>query len=214
MANERAKAKKAQAATARAEFQQKRQRRALIRRGLLGAVLLSVAGGVGYCVLSDRQLTAAIVTAAYPAGQHIAGRITYKENPPIGGPHNVVWQTCGVYSAPIHTEHAVHSLEHGAVWITYRPDLPVDQIEHLQAIASDDYMLISPFPGLPVPVVASSWNHQIRLDGVDDPRLPSFIRRFKNNPQSTPEFGASCRGGTAALATDDSLNTGTGPMAR
>jgi hypothetical protein len=52
----------------------------------------------------------------------------------------------------------------------------------------------------------------MRLTGADDPRLPAFIRRFKNNPDTTPEFGASCLGGTPASARDDSLNTGSGPM--
>lgn len=214
MANEKAKAKKAQAAEARAEFQRKKRRGALIRRGVLGLVALSLAGGVGYCVVANRQLMAAVVTASYPAAQHLPGPLNYKENPPLGGPHNVVWQTCGVYAAPIHNEHAVHSLEHGAVWLTYRPDLPADEVQRLQAIAADDYMLLSPYPGLPAPVVATSWNRQIQLDGAADSRLPAFIRQFKNNPQSTPEFGATCLGGTSALATADSLNTGSGPMAR
>src|SRR5512143_4106032 len=36
--------------------------------------------------------------------------------PPVGGDHDEVPQTCGVYTEPVGTWHAVHSLEHGSVW--------------------------------------------------------------------------------------------------
>jgi hypothetical protein len=101
----------------------------------------------------------------------------------------------------------VHSLEHGAVWITYRPDLPPDQVQTLKSTAADDFMLLSPYPGLPSPVVASAWNHQIRLDGAADSRLQPFIDQYKNNPAITPEFGAPCAGGTSATAAADTLRT-------
>jgi hypothetical protein len=116
-----------------------------------------------------------------------------------------VWQTCGIYDNPIHNEHAVHSLEHGAVWITYRPGLPADQIQRLKTLASDDFMLLSPYPGLPAPIVATAWNNQLQLERADDPRLPRFISRFKNNPSTTPEFGAACFGGTMVGAEANSL---------
>jgi hypothetical protein len=132
----------------------------------------------------------------------------------MGGAHNVVWQNCGIYEAPIHNEHAVHSLEHGAVWITYRPGLAPDQVDRLRALASDDFLLLSPYPGLAQPVVASAWNRQLPFERADDPGLAAFIGRFKNNPETTPEFGAPCAGGTSALATTDSLTTGSGPMTR
>ena len=105
----------------------------------------------------------------------------------------------------------MHSLEHGAVWITYRPDLPPDQVQILREAASDDFMLLSPYPGLAGPVVASAWNHQIRLDGATDPRLRAFIDRYKNNPDTTPEFGAPCAGAIGTTATVNSLeNPGSG----
>ncbi len=63
---------------------------------------------------------------------HQEGTITYEQTPPAGGPHNAAWQNCGTYNNPIANENAVHSLEHGAVWITYRPDLPAEAVEQLK----------------------------------------------------------------------------------
>jgi hypothetical protein len=179
-----------------------------------GVIVVAIALAFAYSYYSKRRLLSAVTTANYPAGMHLAGPITYKESPPMGGPHNVVWQNCGIYDAPIHNEHAVHSLEHGAVWITYRLDLPPDQLQMLKMVASDDFMLLSPYPGLPHPIVASAWNHQLALERADDPALRTFIAQYKNNPETTPEFGAACAGGTRALATADSLNSPAAAMAR
>src|SRR6185369_14834468 len=111
-------------------------------------------------------------------------------------------------------EHAVHSMEHGAVWITYRPDLPAAQVQRLKAAAADDFVLLSPYPGLAHPVVASAWNRQLAFDDPSSPGLEGFIGQYKNNPSSTPEFGAPCAGGTSATATADTLNVAPGGRLR
>jgi hypothetical protein len=130
-----------------------------------------------------------------PAGQHTEGDVDYEQSPPVGGLHNPVWQNCGFYSEPIRDENAVHSLEHGAVWITYSPDLPQDEVERLRDLAqSESYVLVSPYPGLDSPVVASAWGKQLRLESAEDPNLERFARAFSQGPQ-TPEPGAVCTGG-------------------
>ena len=192
---------KAAQAAQREAYERRKRREALLWRAAAVLVVIGVAA-FGYWYYMQAQLLEAVTTATYPAGQHLAGKITHKENPPLGGAHNVAWQNCGTYDVPIHNEHAVHSLEHGAVWITYRPDLPADQVQVLKTVAADDYMLLSPYPGLDAPVVASAWNHQLRLDGANDPRLAPFIAEYKNNPRTTPEFGASCYGAISSPATN------------
>jgi Protein of unknown function (DUF3105) len=213
MTKARDEEKQRKRAAQRAAAERSARRSSLMRRGAVLVVVVIVAA-VLYDVYARRQLLQNVKTASYTAGMHTAGPIFYIESPPIGGQHNVVWQNCGIYNAPIHNEHAVHSMEHGAVWITYRPDLAQDQIQTLRAVASDDYLLLSPYPGLAHPVVASAWNHQLTFERADDPGLAAFIARYKNNPETTPEFGALCAGGTSALATTDSLSTGPGPMTR
>ncbi len=127
---------------------------------------------------------------------HVNTPVTYKQTPPVGGDHYSVPQNCGVYDQPIRNENGVHSLEHGAVWITYQPGLAADQVAKLAAAAKgQSYILVSPYPNLPAPVVASAWGEQVQLPNASDPRLEQFIRTFEQGPQ-TPEPGAACSGGT------------------
>ena len=125
---------------------------------------------------------------------HTTDPITYKEVPPMGGPHWSDWINCGIYDKPVQNEQAVHSLEHGAVWITYQPDLPTDQVEILRnLVRQSGYRLLSPYPNLPHPIVASAWGYQLALDRADDPRLSQFVLLHQQDPNG-PEPGASCSG--------------------
>ncbi len=129
--------------------------------------------------------------------------VDYSVSPPVGGDHWDIWQNCGVYSAPLHDEMVVHSMEHGAVWVTYRPDLPAGTVEQLRSIVrdayvgSERYIVLSPYEGLTNDVVASAWGRQLRLDRVDDPRLPEFLRLFAGGAQS-PEKLFPCSGGAGS----------------
>ena len=135
-------------------------------------------------------------------GQHTQGTVDYEQSPPVGGEHNPVWQNAQFYENPVTNERAVHTLEHGAVWITYSPDLSQGEKDELREIVgSKNCLMASPFENLPkgTPVVASAWNNQIELDGTDDPNLERFISAYRQGPQ-TPEKGAACTGGTSDTA--------------
>ena len=121
---------------------------------------------------------------------------TYNPIPPVGGVHSATWLNCGIYDQPVKNENAVHSLEHGAVWITYQPNLPQDAVDYLRSLVrGHDHVLLSPYPGLSKPVVASAWGLQLPLDDAKDARLAVFISRYESGPQ-TPEPSAACNGGT------------------
>ncbi len=112
--------------------------------------------------------------------------------PPAGGVHWDRWQNCGVYETPVETGYAVHSLEHGAVWITYHPDLSAADVARLRTyVEGQSHMLLSPYPDQPSPVVLTAWGVQMQLDGVDDGRITRFINRYLQGP-FTPEPGAAC----------------------
>jgi hypothetical protein len=145
---------------------------------------------------------------------HVTGPVTYSVVPPVGGPHNPVWMNAGVYTTPIPNERAVHNLEHGAVWITYRPSLSEADIAQLVAfvgnqtliaepandigIAGDAnrYLDLSPWTSdaLPSPIVISAWGHQLRVTSPTDPRLQQFVDVFRNSSKYSPEYGGGVDG--------------------
>ena len=75
--------------------------------------------------------------------------------------------------------------------MTYRPDLPADQVAVLAALArSRSDVLVSRWDdGLPAPVVASSWGRQLTLESATDLRLVQFVRAFTGQ---APEPSAPC----------------------
>lgn len=127
---------------------------------------------------------------------HVDTPVTYEQHPPVGGNHTGYWQNCGIYDSEISPiEPAVHSLEHGAVWITYDPALAADEVAKLRSmVRGKPYAMLSPMSGLPTPVVASAWGLQLQVESADDERLPTFVATYMQGPQ-TPERGAACFGG-------------------
>ncbi|MGW7482358.1 DUF3105 domain-containing protein [Nonomuraea muscovyensis] len=205
---EKAQARREHLQKMRAEQKRKERRLAFLMWGAGGLVIVLLVGLVGFYLVKQSRETSldAVSNYSYEAGQHVWKQVSYKETPPVGGEHNNYWQQCSVYDKPIHSEHAVHSLEHGAIWITYRPDLPKQQIDALKKVATStgqqDYMLVSPFPGLTSPIVVSSWGHQLKLDNPEDPKLGAFIKKYQNG-KDTPELGATCGGQDAIVTTAD-----------
>ncbi len=171
-----------------------RKRSALIW-GSAAAVVVLIFALVWYAVASRPSL-GAVQTFDDVGSEHVAEAVEYPQDPPAGGDHNQAWWNCGIYEEPVPAYHAVHSLEHGAVWLTYQPDLPQKQIDELTDLANQEFMLLSPGENQDSPVVATAWGVQLEVDTADDERLPLFITEYRQGPQ-TPEPGATCTGGTS-----------------
>lgn len=127
--------------------------------------------------------------------EHVEGPVEYEQAPPVGGNHNAIWTNCGIYTQPIPNENTVHSMEHGAVWITYQPDLAQEEIDALTDLVGDrSYVLLSPYEGQESPIMASAWGLQLGVDSADDERLQAFLAKYVQGEQ-TREPGALCSGG-------------------
>jgi Protein of unknown function (DUF3105) len=144
--------------------------------------------------------------------QHVTGPQQYEVSPPVGGNHNGAWQTCqgNVYSETIHNEHAVHSLEHGAIWFTYNPEmLTPEQITTLAGkVEGNEKMFMSPVPDLASPISLQAWGYQLQVSDPNDPRIDEFVRALRTNA-SLEGPTARCDGGVNTTASSpESLNLG------
>jgi hypothetical protein len=132
--------------------------------------------------------------------QHFLGPLHYVQTPPMGGAHSPVPLNCGVYPTPVPNENAVHSLEHGAVWLTYRPGVDPAPLTALTSI-DPSYTLVSPFPGQPSAVSATAWGVQLRVASPTDPQLRAFVQEYVGNGLGG-EKGARCAGASPEQAVE------------
>jgi hypothetical protein len=166
----------------------------------IGTVAVTFAVAGTFTTGGSSSLPPGTQTFAEPNHSHVPGSVSYDREPPAGGAHNATELNCGVYAQPVPNENAVHSLEHGAVWITYLPTLTADQVAVLQRlvtssyVGTERYVILSPYVGLPSPIVASAWGAQLGVDQASDSRLSDFIHHFAGGGQGG-EAGGPCTGG-------------------
>lgn len=208
--------RRAKAAALKAAQERSDRRRARLIALVVGLVVLAlVVPTTVLIVRAQRESTRVAAAAAepiegedvveVPSATHVTEDVPYEGEqqdetagllPPLGGDHDPVVQNCGFYDLPVRSENAVHSLEHGAVWLTYRTGLEEAQVAVLRDLAEQNpYLLVSPFDQLASDVVATAWGVQLELDSAQDDRLQPFLARYLQGEQ-TPEPGAPCSGGT------------------
>ncbi len=186
------------------EIRRKRGRRIGIGAAIVGVV---AAGAllVASIVLAPQRPPSATYTGSPDASitglnvfangaTHVDTPVTYAQTPPAGGNHSQIVLNCGVYTEPVPNENAVHSLEHGAVWVTYSSSLSEQDLTALRALIPSSYAILSPFEGLPSPIVLSAWNAQLEVTSPNDERIVSFFEKYWQSPNA-PEPGAPCSGG-------------------
>ncbi|WP_191871195.1 DUF3105 domain-containing protein [Streptomyces filipinensis] len=128
---------------------------------------------------------------------HVPTSVSYPMHPPVGGNHNPVWANCNgdVYTEPVPDENAVHSLEHGAVWVTYTSEAKKADVDALAAkVKKTPYSLMSPYRNQAAPLILSAWGHQVTVKSAADPEVDKFFAAYVQGAQ-TPEPGAPCTGG-------------------
>ncbi|MBB4933579.1 hypothetical protein F4561_004399 [Lipingzhangella halophila] len=197
MGNSSAQQRRNKAAERRAQRIKEARRRRILTITAVVAVVVLVVGGIAYLWYRDyeRRNISGVTEFDVPSYDHVDSPVDYERTPPAGGDHYPRWQNCDVYTEPIVDEFAVHSLEHGAVWITYEPGLGEEQVSQLaERYTPGSYVLVSPYEGdMPAPIVASAWGKQLTVEDAGDERLDNFLQTYEQS-SDVPEPGAACSG--------------------
>ena len=162
---------------------------------------------IGYAVVQVNRAEAGRVTALEqipgvrtydePADAgHVPTKVEYPQNPPVSGQMDGELADCTgtVYDVDIRNENAVHSLEHGAVWITYDPQrVDEDGVATLRDLVDGRVgLMLSPRPGLDASISVQAWRTQLTAGSATDERIAQFTDFMLKNPRA-PEPGAMCQ---------------------
>ena len=175
-----------------------RERRMKLFRiwGPVAVVVIALIGLLLFRLLEPDVVGIMKVETAAPSNQHDNDfRYEITDLPPTGGIHATSWLNCGIYDAEVPIENAVHSMEHGAVWLTYDPEqVSADDITLLKnAVRGKGDVVLSQYPSQASPIVLTTWDIQLQLDSAADERVDEFINQYRGT--RGPEAGASCSGG-------------------
>lgn len=172
---------------------QARRARRLKRALWTAAGALVLVGGSYGLVRYSREYSENLPGTSFESQgqQHVAlgTPFAYNSNPPTSGPHFATPAEWGVYREEIHDQILVHNLEHGGIWISYRPGIATSTIEQLEAIAREfgRKVIMAPRPANDSDIALAAWT---RLDKFSESefseeRVRAFIKAWRNKG---PEF--------------------------
>lgn len=123
----------------------------------------------------------------------------YNSDPASSGPHYadagapIDW---GIYTQEIPEEVFLHNEEHGGVIITYKPDLPADQLKSLRSLFASPYkdpkfqparFILMPRAKNTQAIELASWTRTLGLDTYDENTIKQY---YLDNANRGPESGA------------------------
>jgi len=108
----------------------------------------------------------------------------YNSNPPTSGPHYANAARAGFRGdTDIPDENIVHSLEHGAIWISYLPSVPEEVVDELKRIAGG-FVIVTARRANETDIALAAWGRldtfNLGTQPLDAQRIRDFISRYTN----------------------------------
>lgn len=132
----------------------------------------------------------------------------YNSNPPTSGPHYANSQPAGIYDKPIPDGNLIHSMEHGAVILWYKPSATadtqtvegtesaktiglsnqdIDRLKQIFSSVSVGKKIMVPRDSLNAPVALTSWGRLFKLQTIDEAQIKTFMETNEDRgPEKAP----------------------------
>ena len=124
-------------------------------------------------------------------------RVTYQSNPPTSGNHWATPLRDGIYDEEKPDEAIVHSMEHGRVWISYKPSISNEiKDELVNLLKNRSTIILTPRAANDNDIALAAWERLDTFDvedTLDTQRILDFIKNYLNKG---PEFIPGNAGGS------------------
>lgn len=166
----------------------------------LGVLVIAGAAGAFFLFAPERQAPRPDFSQTIPdeGRSHTdeGTRVEYQSNPPTSGNHWGEPLADGIYDTEKPDEAVVHSLEHGRVWISYKPSIPEQTKKSLEELLKKyNGTVLTPRSANDTDIALATWNRldtfNLNPDGTfDESRITDFINRWRNKgPEFVPGHG-------------------------
>ncbi|KKT27886.1 MAG: hypothetical protein UW81_C0041G0003 [Candidatus Giovannonibacteria bacterium GW2011_GWC2_44_9] len=172
-----------------------------IKSWAIWSAAILIIGGAGY--FGYRALSGTVKIPEMGEIYPIEGRdhvpdgtkVEYHTNPPSSGSHYAKEAEWGVYDKALSDGQLVHNLEHGGVWISYKPSIPTIATEKLISLAKSyrNKVILTPREANDKDIAVVSWGRIYKFDlavdgSFDENAIKNYIKKYKNTgPEIVPD---------------------------
>lgn len=178
-----------------AEIRIARARRAKLLKKLawIGLVIVVVLVGAGVSIYYAKRAPGRDLGQFFPdqGRDHVAlgTPFSYNSNPPTSGPHFASAEEWGVYDKEIPDQVLIHNLEHGGIWIAYKPGIDAEVAKKLEGIAKEygRKVIMTPRQANDSDIAVAAWTQLDKFSAGEfsEERVRDFIKAYRNKG---PEF--------------------------
>lgn len=173
-----------------ADAVRRKKRQFFLRIGGVFVVLALVGYGI-FAYLKNRGVDLPGALIPDLGREHITQnhQHTYNSNPPTSGWHYPQEAEWGVYREELLDETLIHNLEHGGIWISYKPDISEEMRAKLEGFFEEwgRKIIVTPRSKNDSDIAVAAWTRldTFSVSEYSEERVRQFILAYRNKG---PEF--------------------------
>lgn len=175
-----------------------RTKKIIVWIAVCSAVAIAIWAVVGYARRSPKDLPGELVTSQGQDHVALDYQFSYSSNPPTSGPHFASPANWGIYDYEVHDKLLIHNLEHGGIWVSYKPTVGTHVVEYLKAVVDEfggSKIAMAPRSANDSDIAVAAWTRLLKINLVDGDiteeqlnQIRAFYKAYKNRgPEFVPD---------------------------